>query len=111
LPPAVLSPNARVHWGAKAKAVKRYRETANLTARAALGRRDVPMQQARVTARFFFVDRRRRDRDNLLASLKPAFDGLADAHMIANDAGMTHMPVEIAVDRDYPRVEIEIEKL
>lgn len=100
-----------MHWGAKAKAAKAYREAANLTARAALGRWDVPMQQARVTARFFFVARRRRDRDNLLASLKAAFDGLADAGLVANDAGMTHMPTEIYIDADNPRVEIEIEEL
>ena len=67
------------------------------------------MHAAKVTARFFFRTRRRRDRDNLLASLKPAFDGIADARVVANDAGMIHMPVEQYVDRTDPRVEIAVE--
>ena len=106
LPSRDLSPNGRPGWRAKAKAVKRCRQTAHLLALAARPGR--PMQRARVTCRFFFTDRRRRDRDNLLASLKPAFDGLADARVIVNDAGMIHMPVELLVDRVRPRVEIEV---
>jgi len=69
------------------------------------------MRLARVTARFFFRNRRRRDRDNLLASLKPAFDGLADAGVVGNDSGMVHMPVEQYVDRTNPRVELVVEAL
>jgi crossover junction endodeoxyribonuclease RusA len=105
LPPRELSPNARPHYMAKARAVKRYRETAHLLALAERPGR--PMSTARVTARFFFRTRRRRDRDNLLASLKPAFD--ADARVVTNDAGMIHMPVEQYVDRIAPRVEIVVE--
>ena len=107
LPPRELSPNARPHWGAKGRAVRRYRETAYLSSLA--GRPGRPMQAAKVTARFFFRTRRRRDRDNLLASLKAAFDGIADARVVANDAGMIHMPVEQYVDRIDPRVEIVVE--
>jgi Holliday junction resolvase RusA-like endonuclease len=107
LPPRELSPNARPHYMAKARAVKRYRETAYLLALAERPAR--PMQAARVTSHFFFRTRRRRDRDNLLASLKPAFDGIADARVVANDAGMIHMPVEQYVDRIDPRVEIAVE--
>ena len=107
LPPRELSPNARPHWAAKARAVQRYREAAYLSA---LAERPVaPLPVARVTSRFFFRTRRRRDRDNLLASLKPAFDGIADARVVANDAGMIHMPVEQYVDRRDPRVEIAVE--
>jgi hypothetical protein len=69
------------------------------------------MRAAKVTARFFFRTRRRRDRDNLLASLKPAFGGIADARVVANDSGMIHMPVEQYVDRTDPRVEIVVETL
>jgi len=107
LPPRELSPNARPHYMAKARAVKRYREAAYLLALAErLGR---PMSTAKVTARFFFSTRRRRDRDNLLASLKPAFDGIADARVVTNDSGLIHMPVEQYVDRTDPRVEIVVE--
>ena len=69
------------------------------------------MRVARVTSKFFFRDRRRRDRDNLLASLKPAFDGIADARVVTNDSGMIHMPVEQYVDRPDPRVEIMVEAM
>ena len=109
LPPRELSPNARPHWAAKARAVKHYREAAYLSSLAERPAR--PMHAARVTARFFFRNRRRRDRDNLLASLKPAFDGIADARVVANDAGMIHMPVEQYVDRTDPRVEIVVEAM
>ena len=107
LPPRELSPNARPHYMAKARAVKCYRETAYLSSLAERPFR--PLHAARVTARFFFRTRRRRDRDNLLASLKPAFDGIADARVVANDAGMIHMPVEQYADRTDPRVEIVVE--
>ncbi|MBE3099905.1 MAG: RusA family crossover junction endodeoxyribonuclease [Planctomycetes bacterium] len=107
LPSRELSPNARPHYMAKARAVKRYRETAYLLALAERPAR--PMHAAKVTARFFFSTRRRRDRDNLLASLKPAFDSIADARVVTNDAGMIHMPVEQYVDRTDPRVEIVVE--
>jgi Holliday junction resolvase RusA-like endonuclease len=107
LPPRELSPNARPHWAAKARAVRRYRETAYLSSLAARPGR--PLHAAKVTSRFFFRTRRERDRDNLLASLKPAFDGIADARVVTNDAGMIHMPVEQHVDRRDPRVEIAVE--
>ena len=109
LPSRDLSPNGRPGWRAKGKAVKRCRQTAHLLALAARPGR--PMERARVTCRFFFPDRRRRDRDNLLASLKAAFDGVADARVITNDAGMIHMPVELLVDRVNPRVEISLEEV
>jgi len=69
------------------------------------------MQVARVTARFFFKTRRRRDRDNLLASLKPAFDGLADAGLVVDDSGLIHMPVEQHIDRTDPRVELVVDRV
>jgi len=109
LPPEELTPNARPCRAAKARAVRRYREAAYLYALAARPGR--PMERARVTARFFFRDRRERDKDNLLASLKAAFDGIADGRVITNDAGMIHMPAELLMDRVNPRVEIEVEEV
>jgi len=109
LPPRQLQPNARPHWTAKAGAVKRYRQIAWLSALAVRPRQ--AMLTARVTAKFYFADRRQRDPDNLLASLKAGFDGLVDAHVVGNDAKMVHMPVEQYVDCDRPRVEIEVEEV
>jgi len=108
LPPRELSPNARVGWAARAAAVKWYRESARLIALVALSRKKPLWTKARVRCRFYFADRRRRDRDNLLASMKAAFDGLADAGVVADDCGMIHQPVEIGIDRALPRVEIDV---
>jgi len=109
LPSYNLNPNARPHWRKKAQAVRSYREIAYLLA--LVDRPPAPWTVAHVTCRFYFRDLRRRDRDNLLASMKPAFDGLADARVIADDAGLIHQPVEMAVDRGDPRVEVTVERI
>lgn len=109
LPPKELSPNARVHYMAKARAAKAYRSLAWAAACEQIGRHDAPQWEvATEQAIFYFKSNRRRDRDNLLASLKPAFDGLADAGVIADDSGFTHLPVIIKKDTSRPRVEIAI---
>jgi Holliday junction resolvase RusA-like endonuclease len=112
LPPRILSPNARPNRHARDRAVHEYRQAAYLLALTTIGRREPPRwPKARTTATFFFPNRRRRDGDNLLASLKPAFDGLADAGIVTNDAGLRHMPVEQRLDRANPRVEIAVEPM
>ena len=40
--------------------------------------------------------------------MKAAFDGIADAGWVADDADMTHMPVRIGKDKNNPRVEIVV---
>ena len=106
-PPAALHPNARVVWQAKARATFSYRRAAFLAAKDyAYG-----WEAAEVQATFYVKTNRRRDRDNLLASLKAAFDGLADAGLVADDCGRTHLPVQIAVDKASPRVEIVVRLL
>jgi crossover junction endodeoxyribonuclease RusA len=94
LPPRELSPNARAHWATKARATKRYRQAACVEAVLA-GVPEAPWTAATVLLRFFFRTRARRDRDNLLASMKAAFDGLADAGVVRDDSGLTYMPVEV----------------
>ena len=80
-PPAKLSPNARLHWAQKAKAVKAYRRECFVLALAARGARrwgDLtgPLP---VLVRFHPPDKRRRDRDNMVAAFKSGADGIADA--------------------------------
>jgi len=106
LPPRELSPNWRGHWAQKAKAVKKYRQLAWAVAMSET-RCNWPTANAQAT--FYFRDRRRRDRDNLLASLKSAFDGLTDAGVIDDDSGLTHLPVIVEYDKANPRVEITVE--
>ena len=104
LPAKCLSPNARAHWRTKAKAVKEYRLRAWGEALEATECQMPRWTAATVQATFYHPQRRRRDSDNCLASLKPAFDGLADAGLIENDCGLTHLPPILLIDPEYPRV-------
>jgi crossover junction endodeoxyribonuclease RusA len=113
LPDKCLSPNARCHWRVKGKATKAYRAAAKwqtVLATSASYDDHGPRgwTAATVLATFYFKDKRRRDRDNLLASLKSAFDGLADSGLVTDDAAFSYMPVLTEVDKARPRVVLTI---
>jgi len=73
-----LSPNARLHWGAVARVKKKARKDAYYAALAAgLGKLDAERISVRVS--YFPPDQRHRDTDNMVASSKSFFDGIADA--------------------------------
>jgi Holliday junction resolvase RusA-like endonuclease len=109
LPSPVLSPNGRGHVMTKSSATKKYRKAAKLEAENALDGHTPPRwKRAQAQAVFYFRVDRRRDRDNLAASLKAAWDGIADAGVVENDCGLTHLPPVLRVDRDAPRVEITL---
>lgn len=112
LPPRELSPNVRANWPAKARATRKYREYAWAVTLSKIGRRIAPQwKRATVQATFFFQTKRRHDKDNLLANLKPAFDGIADAGLVENDAGLIHLPVEIVVEPGmWEHVELDVVK-
>lgn len=76
-PPKELSPNAREHWGRKARVTKQARHTAGVIAHVASVRKDHAARS--LTFTFAPPDRRKRDDDNLIASLKAYRDGIADA--------------------------------
>ena len=99
LPDRRLSPNARTHWRSKAAATKALRQAARDAAAIAMRSTDepLPMGAAKVTVTYRVADRRRRDRDNLLAMLKAAFDGIADAGLVEDDADFTYAPVRLDV--------------
>lgn len=82
LPPDCLHPNARPHWAAKARATKQYRWEAKLTAMSV--RPKVPFDAA--TYKLTFWLKRKRDMDGLIAWVKAAIDGIADAGIIWNDS-------------------------
>lgn len=77
-PPARLSPNARLHWAALAKAKKAYREACAAHAMAQ-GVRKVAADKLHLTLTFVPPSRRAYDLDNALARMKSGLDGLADA--------------------------------
>lgn len=71
-----LSPNARMHHMALAKLKAAYRQQCRLLAMP--HRQPVPESPALVLE-FYPPDRRRRDRDNMMASCKAMVDGVCDA--------------------------------
>lgn len=77
-PPKELSPNASIHWAKKAKFKKSYRETCwALALEAKLECEKLGKIPIEIT--FYPPDRRHRDADNMVASIKSGLDGLADA--------------------------------
>lgn len=105
LPDVSLSPNSRAHFRVVAKHKKAQREAA---CAACEGLPKLRASNAIEQTTFYHSSSRRRDGDNLLASLKGAFDGLTDYGLIDDDAGLLHMPIRKEVDKDNPRVEIDI---
>lgn len=73
-PSRVLSPNGRSHWATKAKAVKAMRTLAFYATKES---KLHPLTSFRLV--FCPPTNRARDLDNLIASMKPALDGMAQA--------------------------------
>lgn len=76
-PPSTLSPNARVHWAALARARKAYREACGWQAKAQ-GARRLTAERLDVTFTFYPPTKRRVDLDNCIARMKSGIDGIAD---------------------------------
>lgn len=77
-----LSLNDRMHWRAKAKHTKAWRGVARDLAK----REQIPLLDLfTVVLHYQPRDNRRRDVDNLIATLKPVVDGLRDAHVAVDD--------------------------
>lgn len=89
-PSPKLSPNARLHWSKKAKAVKAYRQECMVLARNAGLKTDWD-GPIHLWVTFYPPDRRRRDADNVYASIKALLDGLADALRV-NDHRFRYRP-------------------
>jgi crossover junction endodeoxyribonuclease RusA len=92
-PSALLSPNARVHWGAKSRATKAARADGYCATRAAkigIPAGDVPIM---VQLTFNPPDQRRRDQDGMLSSCKAYLDGIADALGVNDNAFRLAAPI------------------
>lgn len=96
-PPKELSPNARTHWGKKAKIAAKYRHACAILTKAA----NIDAAFIRECAAgskyalhvfidFYPPDRRERDDDNLVAAFKSGRDGVADALGIDDKHFVTH---------------------
>lgn len=93
-PPKILSPNAREHYHAVARIKAQYREACWALAHQA-GIKAPADAEPHITLTFVPPDKRRRDLDNMLASMKSGLDGLADA-MGCDDSRWT---LKLKVDR------------
>lgn len=82
-PSPALSPNARVHYMTKHRATRSYRA---LTSYRADQRGRKPLQNPVCAILPLVKTRRRRDLDNVLASLKSALDGLTDSRWWEDDS-------------------------
>lgn len=83
-PPAELSPNKRLHWAKKASLTRIYRTACMFWTNRARPQEEQELKwpydgEIPISVTFFPPDNRRRDRDNMLASFKAGFDGIADA--------------------------------
>jgi Holliday junction resolvase RusA-like endonuclease len=114
LPPPELGGNKRGHSKHKSKYVKKYRSEVKLLSKKAIMTLDkqivkkLPFKVAVIDSRFYHSTNRRRDRDNLIHSLKSAFDGLVDAGIIEDDSNAFHLPPHKLIDKKTPRVELTV---
>lgn len=77
-----ISMNRRGHWRTHADAIRTWRTSVMWLA----GAEQIPAcDRIAVTLHVWPPDRRRRDRHNLHATLKPCLDGLVDAGVVADD--------------------------
>lgn len=111
IPDKVLSPNARAHWAVKARATRETRQAAYLLATKALreqGMKPPKWETAEAHVTFYWPTAHRRDRDNAQRRLKPVWDGLQDAGVVEDDAGLIHYPPTMSKDASNPRVEVVV---
>jgi len=111
IPHRSLSPNARTHWATKAKKVKAARTGATFLAKNQVIYKNQRWTNAISTVVWYAKTATHPDPDNALAMLKPYFDGLADAGVLANDRNLAHNPIRFEKDKANPRVELTITKI
>jgi crossover junction endodeoxyribonuclease RusA len=89
-----LSLNDQMHWAKKGRITKDVRTVARVLARNAR----IPAQD-RITVQLHYqpATKRRRDGDNLTATVKPCVDGITDAGVVVDDDSthVTHLPTVI----------------
>lgn len=107
-PHRYLSPNSRINWQAKAQISRRARLTAKLLAkeRFGCGNQAAPIDDyIEVQLIAHPRDKRKRDEDNIIASMKATLDGIADA-LCVNDASFHFKELEFAETKRPPDIEV-----
>jgi crossover junction endodeoxyribonuclease RusA len=87
LPDPALSPNKRLHYMALYKA-KESAKLDTILLILAQGKPARPYERAHITITWVAKDKRRRDMDNLLASMKAYIDGLVAVGLLLDDDAM-----------------------
>jgi crossover junction endodeoxyribonuclease RusA len=89
-PPKQLSPNAREHFHTRASHARTYREAAYWLTRTS---EVIAPADGEIALRIDFhpPDARKRDLDNMLASIKSGLDGLADALCVNDQRFALHL--------------------
>lgn len=103
-PPPSINRQERMHWADRRRLRKYWAEQAYYTWYAAGRPR---FRHPDVLVRFVYAANRKHDSDNAGAMVKPLLDGLKNRAFGDDDAAsISLLPVEFAVDKDKPRVEI-----
>lgn len=105
-PPPSNNRLLRMHWAERHRTLRDWADTAW----AVWFTSGCPkFEEAVVTIRLYFTVSRRRDRDNYTAACKGILDGLSEHAWTDDNTDVIDLrPVEIAVDKRNPRVEITI---
>jgi crossover junction endodeoxyribonuclease RusA len=92
-----LNPNSRPHWATKAKLAKNYKEYGYVTARLAMIQDKKYKFDGKIALdiKFYPKDKRRRDLDNCLASIKHGLDGIAQALGVDDSCFMLKLAIEV----------------
>ena len=109
LPDPDLNPNKRLHY-MKLHVAKRNAKDVAMGLVLEQGRPATPYAKAHITVTWVAKDKRRRDVDNLFASMKPYIDGLVEAELIADDSAM-HVSYTLKYERgDKDNTILDIEE-
>lgn len=106
-PDEILSMNGRLHWARKASITESWRTAGWVYAR----RAKVPrLERARIDVMFHFPTARRRDRSNLMATVKCLVDGITTAGVLEDDSDeyLEGPFIEIGPRSTTGRVEVEV---
>ena len=97
LPDPDLSPNKRLHH-MQLYSAKRDAKDETMALVLQQGRPSTPYEKAHITITWVAKDKRRRDIDNLFASMKGYIDGLVEVGLVVDDSAM-HVSYTLRYER------------
>ena len=110
LPDRSLNPNKRLHY-MRVYTAKSDAKNEAIALVLEQGRPDTPYDKVHITITWVAKDKRRRDVDNLFASMKGYIDGLVEAELIVDDDAM-HVSYTLRYERgDADNTVIEVEEV